>query len=135
MTIDVSRYFWDARAKRTLTVRTTVGDVEELLALLRKLASTRQSVDLQAPNGNFLCVGVGLPDGWASFGTAEMVARGELEQLLPQSPVESSGVVDFFCGGEPTEIRSSALVPFEQILAVAAHFMRTQNVPREMRWG
>ena len=135
MAIEASRYFWDAGAQRTLTVRTTVDDVEQLLALLRKLASTRQSVDLEAPNGSVLCVGVGVPDGWVSFGTAEMIARGEIKQLVPETPNTAGGVVDFFCGGEPTEIRTSDLVPFEQVLTVAEHFMRTHDVPHEMRWS
>ncbi len=134
MTIEASRYFWDASAKRTLTVRTTVRDVEELTALLRELSSIRQSVDLQAPNGNLLCIGVGVPDGWACFGTAEMVAKGTVENLLSQTPSDSAEVIDFLCGGEPTEIRVRDLVPFRQVLAVAEHFMRTYDVPRDMRW-
>ncbi len=134
MAIEASRYYWDERTRQTVTVRTTVSDVEQLLALLRTLSSTRQSVDLQAPNGNLLCVGVGVPDGWAAFATAQMVAQGDVENLVHPSWPDSDEVVDFLCGGEPTEIRVKHLVPFDQILAVAEHFMRTHDVPRDMRW-
>ena len=82
-----------------------------------------------------MCVGVGIPDGWASFATPETAARGEISELSPETPSTAGGVVDFFCGGEPTEIGESDLVPFEQVLTVAAHFMETHDVPQEMRWS
>ena len=134
MTIEASRYFLDPGTQRTLTVRTVVSDVEELLALLRKLSDTRQSVDLEAPNGNVLCVGVGVPDGWACFGTPTMVAQGDAENLVADTPYDSDEIVEFLCGGEPTEIRRRDLVPFEQVLSVAEYFMHTHSVPRNMRW-
>ncbi|WP_422929192.1 Imm1 family immunity protein [Singulisphaera sp. PoT] len=101
----------------------------ELWQLQSICYASPEIVTLNAPDGAFLCIGLGydlVPLTWiASEGWPSKHLFGDVDINKLQS---------FMMGGHYTETPEAQTVPFERAIAVAIEFFETQTLSESVEW-
>jgi hypothetical protein len=130
------RYELDPNGREWLPLETFVGSVEQLERVLATLIASRPTfVDLAAPNGDLLHLGVGGPVASVAFATPEMLREGRA--IGPEGTVDADEAgewVEFEAGGTPTPINRDVLVHAAELVTIARHFFETGEPHPDFTW-
>lgn len=130
------RYLLDPNGREWLPVETFVGTTEQLDRELEDLITGRPIVvDVYAPNGEVLNLGIGGPVGYVAFATQDLIREGR----APISHVGTIGEdvpewVEFEMGGTPTPISRSGLVRADELISIVKHFFQSRELHPGFTW-
>jgi hypothetical protein len=105
---------------------------EELRRVLGALqVSEPRFVDLIAPSGGCLTIGIGRPLACVIYTQAfgrppYLTALGNMD--------DQEGFVEFDAGGTPTEIPANQCIPYDEMVNVAVYFFNNESLPQNVRW-
>lgn len=105
---------------------------EELRRILGALqASKPRFVDLIAPSGDCLTIGIGRPLACVMH----TQASGRPPYLIAIGNTEAQeGFVEFDAGGTPTQFPAYQCIPYDEMVNVAVYFFNNESLPQNVRW-
>ena len=128
-------YVLDPNGREWISIETLIDSGEQLEGALRAMMiGTPRVVDLVAPNGDVLNIGVGGPFGYAAFATAEMQSEGRAISAWGAATIDTPESVEFEMGGTPTPVTRESLVRSDDLLSIARFFLETGEPHSSFSW-
>ena len=105
---------------------------EELRRVLASLqGSEPQFVDLIAPSGDCLTIGIGGPLAYVMY----TQASGRPPYLIVIRDMDDQeDFIEFDAGGTPTPIPAYQCLPYDEMVNVAIYFFNNESLPQNVRW-
>jgi hypothetical protein len=129
-------YVLDPNGREWLPIETFIGAADKLERELTSLIKGQPIVvELFAPNGDLLNLGIGGQVGYAAFATQDMAREGR----PPMRPVGTVGEdvpewVEFEMGDTPTPIGRRYLVRASELISIVTYFFETGELHPEFTW-
>ncbi len=114
---------------------TQIVDAQHLERELSNLAAGSPTfVELIAPNGDLLNIGIGGSRGSVTFATQLMVEEGRTLDVVGTGEEDEDEYVYFDVGGTATPVAVGSLIDVSDVIQIAKHFLATGDIPRTYEW-
>src|SRR5262245_17627356 len=131
----LTRYVRNPEGGSDVPVDTFLASEEQLTREMTILIKGRPTfVDLQAPNGDLLSIGVGGSWACVMFASSEMLREGSTMNATGTAGEDAPEWVEFESGGTPTPISREMLLRPKDLLGIAKRFFTTGDRHPEYTW-